>query len=202
MPTLCGGAGRTHRRTRSIEGLGASIDASENFRAELERIGSSGLSGAAKPGGQPAERPALALSLPKAHLLAPNPVSCRSSVGSPLQPPSRTSSNLVPPLTLPPGPSTHQVTLHGLHALCCSSIAYSFLLERSCLCQTHSLCQMQPPLCQYVVMCLLAEVLIMCRSPWLTGALPKSRSSSPGMRSRIRRRYTKPSGHLMAARPL
>ncbi|CAL5221530.1 g3738 [Coccomyxa viridis] len=104
-------AGRSHRRTRSIEGLGASIDASENFRAELERIGSSGLSGAAKPSGQPAERPALALSPPRAHLLAPNPTSRRSSVGSPLQNPTRKSMDAIPPLILPPGAPTQQVTL-------------------------------------------------------------------------------------------
>ncbi len=116
---LCGNAGRSHRRTRSIEGLGASIDASENFRAELERIGSSGLSGAAKPSGQPAERPALALSPPRAHLLAPNPTSRRSSVGSPLQNPTRKSMDAIPPLILPPGAPTQQVQLLWLACLEC-----------------------------------------------------------------------------------
>ena len=43
MLAACDTVGRGHRRTRSIEGLGASMDASETFRAELERIGSSGL---------------------------------------------------------------------------------------------------------------------------------------------------------------
>ena len=131
MLAACDTVGRGHRRTRSIEGLGASMDASETFRAELERIGSSGLSGAAKPSGQPAERPALAPSPPKAHLVAPKPVSRRSSVGSPLQQSTRMSSDAIPHLNLAPAASAQQVTLHRLQALCSSAMYHQCLLVSS-----------------------------------------------------------------------
>lgn len=102
-------AGRTHRRTRSIEGLGANFDASETFRAELERIGSMGSNGSAKPSVQPTERPALALSPPKAPKLGPQPPSCHSSLGSPLRQPMRKSTDAIPPLNLTPVAATQQV---------------------------------------------------------------------------------------------
>ena len=135
MLVACGTVGRGHRRTRSIEGLGASMDASENFRAELERIGSSGLGGAAEPS-------ALALSPPKAHLLAPNPVSRRSSLRSPLQQSTRMSSDTSPQLKLVPSASAQQVTLHCLHALCSSACITSVWYAAGHVCPN----ELQPPL--------------------------------------------------------
>ena len=115
------------------------MDASETFRAELERIGSlssnqgspkvqpgqplrgaverpsAALSPPQKPM-QPLERPpSLSLSPPKAAQPLPQPlpqtVPRRPSVGSPLSQPARKTSDSIPPLNLAPVAGHKQVIL-------------------------------------------------------------------------------------------
>ncbi|CAK0780738.1 hypothetical protein CVIRNUC_005158 [Coccomyxa viridis] len=138
-PTASGG--RAHRRTRSIESLGGSMDASETFRAELERIGSLS-SNQGSPSVQPAQPrerpsaalsplqmpmqplecpPSLSLSPPKAAQPLPQPVPQtaprRPSVGSPLSPPARKTSDSIPSLKLAPVAGHKQVHVAGKGAV-------------------------------------------------------------------------------------
>ena len=111
------------------------MDASETFRAELERIGSlSSNQGSPKvQTGQPMERPSAALSPPQAPMQPlerppsltlsppkaaqplpqplPQTVPRRPSVGSPLSQPARKTSDSIPPLNLAPVAGRKQVIL-------------------------------------------------------------------------------------------
>ena len=111
------------------------MDASETFRAELERIGSlSSNQGSPKvQTGQPMERPSAALSPPQVPMQplerppsptlsppkaaqplnqpVPQTASRRPSVGSPLSQPARKTTDSIPPLNLAPVARDKQVIL-------------------------------------------------------------------------------------------